>query len=160
MKKTFATIIFILMAISAFAQDGKSIYNKYSDSDKVSAVYISPAMFKMMGKVPDMEIGNDGMNLTPVIKSLTGMYLISSENPKINSSIKEDAETFVKSGKYEMLMEVKDSGETVHIYTTAKDDIITSFVLLAYEKEECTFICLDGQMERSQLEQLIAQSGK
>lgn len=160
MKKTIAIAAMLLMAIGSFAQNGKSIYNKYSDAKDVSAVYISPSMFKMIGKIPDMEIGDEDMNLTPVIKSLTGLYLINSENRSINADIKSDVESFVKSGKYEMVMEVKENGETVHIYTAAKDDIINSFVLMSYENGECTFICIDGMMERRQLEELLAKSAK
>ena len=158
MKKIFAIAAAMMVTVSAFAQDGKSIYKKYSDAENVSAVYISPAMFRMMGKIPEMEVGDSEMNLTPVIKSLTGLYLISSENGSINAKLKADAEAFVKSGKYDILMEVKDNGETVHIYTITKGDIVSSFVMLAYDKDECTFICLDGQMAREQLEGLIAGS--
>ena len=78
MKKIFAIAAAMLITVSAFAQDGKSIYKKYSDAENVSAVYISPAMFRMMGKIPEMEVGDSEMNLTPVVKSLTGLYLISS----------------------------------------------------------------------------------
>ena len=130
MKKIFAIAAAMMATVSAFAQDGKSIYKKYSDAENVSAVYISPAMFRMMGKIPEMEVGDSEMNLTPVVKSLTGLYLISSENGSINTKLKADAEAFVKSGKYDMLMEVKDNGETVHIYTITKGDIVSSFVLL------------------------------
>ena len=46
MKKIFAIAAAMLVTVSAFAQDGKSIYKKYSDAENVSAVYISPAMFR------------------------------------------------------------------------------------------------------------------
>ncbi|MDE6872251.1 MAG: DUF4252 domain-containing protein [Bacteroidales bacterium] len=158
MKKIFIIAAMILIAATGFAQDGKSIYKKYSDAKNVSAVYISPAMFRMMGRLPDMEVGDGGLNLTPVIRSLTGMYLISSENIDINSDIKKDVESFVNAGSYEILMEAKDDGETIRIYVVSHKDIVTSFVLLAYEKSECTFICLDGQMEQKQLEKLLGQT--
>ena len=93
MKKIFAIAAAMLVTVSALAQDGKSIYKKYSDAENVSAVYISPAMFRMMGKIPDMEVGDSDMNLTPVIKSLTGLYLVSSENGSINAKLKADAES-------------------------------------------------------------------
>ena len=99
MKKIFAIAAAMLVTVSALAQDGKSIYKKYSDAENVSAVYISPAMFRMMGKIPDMEVCDSDMNLTPVIKSLTGLYLVSSENGSINAKLKADEESFVKSGK-------------------------------------------------------------
>ncbi|MDE6147627.1 MAG: DUF4252 domain-containing protein [Bacteroidales bacterium] len=160
MKKIFTIAAMMLLAATSFAQDGKSIYKKYSEADNVSAVYISPAMFRMMGRIPDLEVGDGDMNLTPVIKSLTGMYLIDSENKKINANIKKDVEEFVKSGSYEILMEAKDDGETVRVYVVSHEETVSSFVLLAYEPNECTFICLDGQMAKKQLEELMAKVGK
>lgn len=160
MNKLLTFAAAMLLSITSFAQNGKSIYQKYSEAENVSAVYISPAMFRLMGQVPDMELKDESINLTTVIKSLTGMYLISSENPGINTNLKNDVENFVKSGRYELLMEIKDDGEIVQIHTVSKDDFVTSFVLLAYEKDECTFICLDGQIRREQLEELLAQANQ
>ena len=48
MKKIIAISVMLLIAVGAFAQEGKRLYNKYSAQEGVSAVYISPAMFKLM----------------------------------------------------------------------------------------------------------------
>lgn len=160
MKKIIVLAVAVLLAVSAFAQDGKSLYMKYSNEKDVSAVYISPAMFRLMGKLPDVEIGDDDVNLTPLIKSMTGMYILSSENTKVNASMTSDLEKMMKSGKYELLMEAKEKGETVRIYTVAKGEMVTSFVLVAIEKDECNFICIDGNMPKEELEAAIASSVK
>lgn len=160
MRKTLAIVAALLLTATAFAQDGKSVYEKYSNSENVSAVYISPSMFKMMGRLPEMSIGEGDVDLTPIIKSLTGFYLVNSENASINASMKADVDKFVKAKKYEHMMEVKDGGESVNIYVMSKGDIINSFVMLAYESDECTFISFDCQIPREQLEKLIAQAIK
>lgn len=147
----------VLLSASAFAQDGKSIYRKYSESKGVSAVYISPAMFRMMGRIPEMDLGEKDVNVTSAVKQLSGFYLLNSENPSINDNIRRDAERFVDSGRYELLMEVKDEGEVVRIFTCGDDEIITSFVFIASESDECTFICMDGRISREQIERLLAQ---
>lgn len=147
----------MLLCLSAHAQDGKSIYQKYSDAEDVSAVYISPAMFRLIGKIPDLETGDNKVNLTPVIRSLTGMYIINSENASINDQLRNEAERFIKVGRYELLMEVKDHGEAVRMYTVGSDKLINGFVMLAAEPNEVTFICLDGQMARDQFEKLVAE---
>lgn len=158
MKKILVIAATLLLTATAFAQDGKSIYNKYSDAKDVSGVYISPAMFRLIGKIPDMEIADEDINLTSIIMSLTGLYIIDSENVSINENIKRDAEKFVKDGKYELLMEVKESSEVTHIYITGKNDNVSSFVLISYEPDECTFICIDGQISREKLEKIIAEN--
>ena len=42
MKQFYIIVAMLLLSISAFAQDGRSLYNKYSDLADVEAVYISP----------------------------------------------------------------------------------------------------------------------
>lgn len=160
MKRIVTLFAALLLTLSAFAQNGKSIYQKYSDAENVSAVYVSPAMFRLIGQLPDMEVGENNVNLTPVIRSLTGLYILNSENASINASLRSDAERFIKSGRYELLMEAKDSGETVRMYTVGDDRTIEGFVLLAAEPAEVTFICLDGQLPRKDFEALIASEMK
>ena len=157
MKRILFLFAALLLTASAFAQNGKSIYQKYSDADQVSAVYISPAMFRLIGRTPDIEAGKSKVNLTSVIRSLTGLYILNSENKSINSQLRDEAERFINSGRYELLMEAKDSGETVRMYTVGSEKLINGFVLLAAEPEEVTFICLDGQMPRDDFEKLIAE---
>ena len=157
MRRFFILAAMLLVTISSFAQDGKSIYQKYSDSENISAVYVSPAMFKMIGKLPDIELNEGEVNFYPIIKSLTGLYIINSENTGINAQLYADVEKFIKSGKYELLMEAKDSGQTVRMYTVGNDVTVDSFVMIAKDGGETTFICIDGNMNRSDLEKLLAE---
>lgn len=160
MKRFVLVAALLLTAITTFAQNGKSIYQKYSDAEGVSAVYISPAMFRLIGKIPDLQIEGEDVNLAPIIKSLTGLYLIDSENPAINASLKADAEQFVRKGNYELLMEAKDSGETMRLFTVGTETIVNGFVMISDEGDETTFIFLDGKMNREELEKVIAESTK
>jgi hypothetical protein len=157
MKRFIILLAALLLTLSAAAQNGKSIYQKYSDEENVSAVYISPAMFRLIGKIPDVNTGDGEVNLSPIIRSLSGMYLINSENEKINGNLRAEAERFIKSGKYEMLMEAKDSGQTVRMYTVGNEKTVEGFVMLAAEAASVTFICLDGQMPRDEFETLMAK---
>ena len=160
--KKLAIIAGLLLAIctSTFAQSGKNIYNKYSDSKGASAVYISPSMFKLIGKLPDIDVADGEVNLTPVVKSLEGMYLISIEDSKDCKNLKEDVETMVKTGKYELLMETKEDGETVRIHVINSGEYITSLVILTYERDETTFIAFDGKIRREDVEKLLAAAIK
>ena len=157
MKKIIVIAVMLLSAIGAFAQDGKSIYQKYSDEKDVSAVYISPAMFRLIGKVPDLKVENSDINLGPIIKSLSGLYIINSENPKVNDTLKGEVDRLVNAGRYEMLMEAKDSGETVRMYTLGTETVVNSFVMVSVDGDETSFICLDGKMNREDLEKLLAE---
>ncbi|MBQ6244146.1 MAG: DUF4252 domain-containing protein [Bacteroidales bacterium] len=156
MKRILTLAAALLLCLSALAQNGKAIYQKYSDAEGVSAVYISPAMFRMIGRIPDLETGDGKVNLSPVIRSLTGMYILNSSNPDINRTLRSEVERFISAGRYELLMEAKDSGEAVRMYTVGTEQVVNGFVMLAAEAEEVSFICLDGEMPREQFETLVA----
>ena len=158
--KKLATLVAALLLLTAGvkAQDGKGIYNKYSDNEEVSAVYISSAMFKLMGKVPNMDLGDGSMNIGPLIKSLNAMYLLDCDDPDVCKELKDDVSKYISKYKFDMLMEIKDKGEVVRIYTTGSEKTVTQFILTASEHDAFTFICLDGTMNREDLEKAIAKA--
>ena len=158
MKRILLLAVLLLSALTASAQSGKSLYQKYSDAENVSAVYISPAMFRLIGKIPDMEIGENNVNLAPLIRSLSGLYIINSENTQINDKLVSEVNRFINSGKYELLMESKDAGEVVRMYTVGTEKVVNSFVMVASQGSEATFICLDGQMDRQELEGVLVET--
>ena len=160
MKRILLLAVLLLGALTASAQSGKSIYQKYSDADNVSAVYISPAMFRLIGKIPDLEVGDNNVNLAPLIRSLSGLYIINSENPRVNDKLSSEVSRFISNGRYELLMESKDAGEVVRMYTVGTEKVVNSFVMIAADGPEATFICLDGQMDRQELEGVLVETLK
>ena len=157
MKRIIIIATLLLASMAAFAQNGKSIYQKYSDAENVSAVYISPAMFRLIGKIPDLKLEGEDVNLAPLIQSLSGLYILDSDNSRINAQIKADTESFIKGGEYELLMEAKEHGESVRMYTAGTEKIVNSFVMLSIEGEALSFICIDGKMDRESLENMLLQ---
>ena len=84
--------------------------------------------------------------------------LLDCEDPDLCSEIKSDVNKFIKKYDFEMLMEIKDKGEVVRIYTTGNEKTVTQFILTASEYDAFTFICLDGTMSRADLEKAIAKA--
>jgi hypothetical protein len=163
MKRIYAIAVMLLMTVAAYAQSGKSLYNKYSDSNGVSAVYISPAMFRMIGQLPNLDVeASDGekVDIAPLIRSFEGFYLLDVSDKSQAASLRQEVQTMIKSGRFEVLMEAKDSGSTMRIYTVGDDKIISSLVMLAQEGDSVQFICLEGTINRKDLETLMAKSIK
>lgn len=160
MKKFYIIVAMLLVSVSALAQDGRSLYNKYSDFENVEAVYISPAMFRMIGKIPDIEMDRENVNLTPIIKSLTGLYILTITDQNLAADLAADVNQFIRRGEYELLMEAKDNGEVTRMYTVGNEEVVNSFVLLSRDGSETSFICIDGSIPRDKLEQLIADAAK
>ena len=155
---TLLVAALFMLTANICAQDSKGIYNKYSDNDEVSAVYISAAMFKLMGKVPNMDVGNGSMNIGSIIKNLDCMYILDCDDPDVSANIKSDVNKYISKYKFELLMEIKDRGEVVRIYTSGNEKTVTQFVMTAAEADAYTLICLDGTMSRAELEKMIAKA--
>ncbi len=150
----------LLIAVGAFAQEGKRLYNKYSDQEGVSAVYISPAMFKLMGQLPDINVETaDGkkMDMAPLVRSFSGFYMLSFEKKSAASAeLYKEVTSMVNKGNFELLMEVKDDGSTIRMYTLGDEKVVSSFVCIINEEDETMFFSLEGSMNRSDIEKLIA----
>ena len=150
----------LLIAVGAFAQEGKRLYNKYSDQEGVSAVYISPAMFKLMGQLPDINVETaDGkkMDMAPLVRSFSGFYMLSFEKKSAASAeLYKEVTSMVNKGNFELLMEVKDDGSTIRMYTLGDEKVVSSFVCIINEEDETMFFSLEGSMNRSDVEKLIA----
>ena len=74
MKKLYMLAVLLLIAVGASAQEGRNIYNKYSGNKGVSAVYISPSMFKLIGKLPELQVEmgeGEMMDIAPLIRSFS-----------------------------------------------------------------------------------------
>lgn len=163
MKRIIILAILLLSEAIASAQEGRNVYNKYSGGKGVSAVYISPSMFKIIGKLPDLEVETaegESMNLAPLISSFKGFYMLDISNPATISAIDKDVASMISKGRYELMMEVKDEGEALHIYTSGNEKLIESFVFIASDGDTLQFICIDGEMNRSNFEKLIAGAMK
>ena len=158
MKKIFLTLIAGFTALLASAQDYKSIYQKYSDDDRVTAVYISPAMFKMIGKIPEIRIEESDVDLSPMIKSMTGFYMLQTEDTSLAEKISKDVVKIVGGNKYETLMEVKDKGQKINILSLGDDEFIKSLLLTVLDSEETVFIGIDGLMKRDDVENAVSSA--
>ena len=103
-------------------------------------------------------MGDGDVNLAPVIRNLSGFYLLSTSNPRVLSDLSQDVQKLIKAGRYELMMEAKDDGETVRIYTENKGDDIVSLVFFSSEPDEVSFICVDGLIKEEELNILIEKS--
>lgn len=157
MKKILAAVAALLMtAVFVSAQTSRSLYKKYSGQKGVSAVYISPAMFRLIGHIPDIEMNDGDVNLSPIIRNLSGMYILNTEDSVIGDKIISDVEKLLDAGNFELLMEASEEGELTRMFTVGDDRSVKSFVLLAIEPDETSFISFEGDIPRSEFEKVVA----
>lgn len=158
MKKiALAIAVLTVTALSLPAKGIKDIYDKYSSKAEVSCIYISPKMFSMMKELPEVEIKDEDVDFSRVIRKLRGFYIINSENEVVNASLNADIISLITSGEMELLMEVRDESEKMKIYITQAGDIVTNIVMHASEADEESIIWIDGDIPEKELMALFSQ---
>lgn len=155
MKRILLVLVITFFTLTGFAQNAKTIYNKYSNKPRVSGVFISPTMFSLIGSIPELEIADEDVDITPIVKNLEGMYIIDSENNKVNEEMRKDLASIVGNKEYELLMEAKDEEENVRIYIKSKEEIVSSFIMVCDEGDELVFIMFDGAILAKDLSALL-----
>ena len=155
MKKIIILLLaFAVSMVSSAAQNSKKkIYSEYSGKPGVSAVYISPAMFKLIKTV--LEINSQEVNFSRFIKTLEGMYILSTNDPGMASLLAEDAQKELDHGKHELLMETFEGSETTRIYIVQNDSIVSDLVLLSTAGSSISYISITGEMPFEEISKMI-----
>ena len=114
----------------------------------------------MIGKLPEVRIEDNGLDLAPMIKSMTGFYMLQTDDSSLAEKISKDVTRIVGGGKFETLMEVKDKGQRVNILSLGDENLLKSLLLTVFDKEESVFIGIDGLMRRADVENAVATVSK
>lgn len=157
MKKIIILLLaFAVSMVSSAAQNSKKkIYSEYSGKPGVSAVYISPAMFKLMKTVPDIEINSQEVNFSRFIRTLEGMYILNTSDQDIASRLAKDVESELRYGKHELLMEAIEENQTTRIYIVQNDSIVSDLILLSRDGHSTSYISITGEMPLDELSKMI-----
>ena len=157
MKKIIILLLaFAVSMVSSAAQNSKKkIYSEYSGKPGVSAVYISPAMFKLMKTVPDIEINSQEVNFSRFIRTLEGMYILNTSDQDIASRLAKDVESELRYGKHELLMEAIEENQTTRIYIVQNDSIVSDLILLSRDGHSTSYISVTGEMPLDELSKMI-----
>ena len=142
-----SALLLISAAISVQAQDWSDIYSRYSGKEGVSSVYISPAMFKLMQKLPEVQVEAEEVDLTGIIRTFNGMYILDIEDAETAGKLSGEIREKFDGKKYELLMEAKDGPE----------EIVTDLIMFTTEKTSASLIAITGEIPYSELQKLIAE---
>ena len=146
-----------VIAVTSLAQSSyNSLYKKYSGKPGVSSVYISPAMFKLMQKLPEVELADDrDVHFERIIKTFDGMYIIEAENTPLVKELTSDVEALLQKGQLALLMEVVEKDEKVRMYVRQEGELIKQFIMLELEDDSATYISIVADMPVEDFNALI-----
>ena len=136
-----------------------SFYSKWAEKDGVSATYISRSMFKMIRKIPQIQLDRP-VDLTPVIKNLDGLYMLEFNRLKRNTAdggLRKDIQTVLKG--HEKLMERREGELVTRLFMATDGKTVSSFVMTRMDvgANYGQFVCIEGAIPQSEFEKVIAE---
>lgn len=139
--------------------NANSFYSKWAEKEGVSATYISRSMFKMIRKIPQIQLDRP-VDLTPVIKNLDGLYMLEFNRLKRNTAdggLRKDIQTVLKG--HEKLMERREGEQVTRLFIATDGKTVSSFVMTRMDigSNYGQFVCIEGAIPQNEFEKVIAE---
>jgi hypothetical protein len=152
MKKIIFTLALSLAATMLFAQ--KNPFEKFTDMDGVTSVFISKNMMSLLPK--DSKTQLNGVDVGSFIEKLNSILILTSENVNISRQMISEANNRIKVDNYELLMRVKsDDGEIVNFFMKGKPEKIEELIMLVDSKDgESVIMQFLGEFKMQDVQQM------
>jgi len=152
-KKIIAIVTFLLVSNTFFAQ---SIFDKFDDNDKITAIKVNKKMFELMGKVEAKD--KEAKEYIGLVKKLDNLRVFVTSDDKQSNEMKVTAIQYLKSNAMEELMRINEKGKSVKIFVKsgAKDTQVKELLMFieGTGKEETVLMSLTGNFDLDELSAL------
>ena len=139
------------MITSINAQAQKNPFDKFSDYEDVTYIFISEAMLKLVGTTAIPSI--DGIDINEIGSKLKSIQIITSEKCTKNS-LKSEAMSIIKKESYEKLIQVSEKDNKVDIYF--KDGKKNSIIVMVNdEKDDTVLIVFSGEFGMANIAKML-----
>ena len=124
-------LVLALTASGLFAQ--KNPFEKFTDMEGVTSVYISKSMMSLMPKNMNMDLGN--VDVSNFISKLSSILILTSENQPVAKEMVSLANKRIRDDQYELLMRIKsDENERVNFYMKGKPENIREMLMIVEDE--------------------------
>lgn len=156
MKRFILIITFVLCMVQFCVQAQETVLKEISEMKNVEVIYISKAMLKSM-RAHGMNVG--GMNVSVLASELSSLNIITVEEGKSLSKVRNELKTIGKDYNMETVMIVKDDdGSTVMYATRDSKNYYAQLLTIIDEGDEITIIYMTGTISMNSLNELTKRS--
>lgn len=142
-RTAIVAIVILFTGITASAKSS-NVFNKISEMDGVTSIYISKAMMSMFGS--NIHQGVRGVEISKIASSLNSIEIISVEEKALIKKIKPLINTLAEDKTFEVLAKIKEDGENVTIYGEPNGKVLSRLVLVVEEEDELVIIYMTGDI--------------
>ncbi len=152
--KALAIITLALTCINTYAKDNP--FDKFADSKDVTYIYISKAMLSLVGT--NMIPSINGIDIAEISRKLNSIQIITSEK-QTKQSLKSEAMSIIKKGKYDSLMQIAEENNKVDIFH--KDGKDNSLIVMINDNESNTIVIVfSGTFNTENIMNMLQRNNK
>lgn len=132
---------FVSLAVMGQTKSIKSFYNKYKRYEEVTSVKMQGWVIRLAAKF------TDDKDAKKVMRQISKLRVLTMENGNLVSP--KDYHTLIqhlKKDDFEVLLKIREGGQTIDFYAREKDDTISDLLLLVNGQDEFVMISLEGQL--------------
>ncbi|MDE6690199.1 MAG: DUF4252 domain-containing protein [Prevotella sp.] len=133
-QKIFLCALLTFVGVTTDAQVKE--FERYANAKNITYVYISSYMINLAGKAAAPSL--PGVNTKALMGKLNSIQVISSDDKTASARMKSNTQAFVGNNRYDLLMQVNEDKENVHIYH--HKDKKQSVVVMLSEKNGTTSV--------------------
>ena len=153
MKRIYIFLAAIILAVTGLSAqtDVTRVFADLAKIKGVTSVYVSGPMMKLvLSKISEnIHLKNKEVPIKG-IRNPGGLELVNAEKPELASRLKTAAAGILKGKNTTVLVETKEDGESVNIFSPGKLDnnVIRDLIIEVSEKDnEYTLIYIHGDIE-------------
>lgn len=139
----------VLMAVSVIAHAQTNLFKKYENTNGVSTVLVSKAMFRMM---PNANFGNH--NVKKIASKIDNLQVLSCERQALINNIAKDVSLIYNKKPWEEVMRYKEGKSNTIIYMKPMGQGKYEYVLYTTEKGELSIISIVGNITLEEIKSI------
>ena len=162
MKRILFIMMMAVACVSMSAQE--TLFEKFEDAKNVESVYISKAMFDLIGSgLGSKLVGVKSMEdflIRDKLSKIDHLHILSSKDAKMANILAEVFTDYYKEGKFEELMRMKDNGQKTTIYMQQMKNKMSEFGLFSTGDGETRIISIVGTLTINDIKDVVGKDAK
>ena len=129
--KYIASVIFLILTFIPFSGKAQSDFSKFENSDKVGTVSLNKGVFSLVSLIDVDKQDEETKEFMDLVRNIDKLNVYMTKDANATVDMIATAKQYVKKGRMEKLMRVKDDGSQVDFYIKeGKDDDHVSELLM------------------------------
>jgi len=150
MKRIYTLILLLSLVIMGASAQIEEFFNRYSDTDGVTSVYISKSLLRMM---PDVK--TDGVDLKGLGNKLESIRVLTTEDKALAEKLQSDLKKDLKVKDYEELLKVNEGKEKTMIYMKTGKNGVNEYLIINQETGEFNAIQIMGKITPDDIQNMV-----